>query len=256
MKKESQPWIPFWVDRWLFGSTRIELAPDERSVWIDLLAIAAKHIGFIHANEQTPYSNQQLAGLLVIPEELLLRTLAKCMKYGKLETTTTNGYLVTNWNEYQLSERYKRLINQLNPDVLAGKTEVIAEKPAAIAEKADTIEDKIIEDNTTSSAKKTPTSEMFSLFCTLYQQNNNSKEYYVKKGMDGRCAKRMWAECKRREPNAPMVCYNRQITEVFSHFPTIQMFTAVEKYLFWNWDSQKPAEKPKIDKTRWNKENA
>ena len=72
-KSDAMQWIPLWVDKWIFGTTRIELEPDERSVWIDLMAVAAKDHGYIRANVGVPYPSHQLAGLLCITEELLLR---------------------------------------------------------------------------------------------------------------------------------------------------------------------------------------
>uniref|UniRef100_A0A6M3JM83 Putative DNA replication protein n=1 Tax=viral metagenome TaxID=1070528 RepID=A0A6M3JM83_9ZZZZ len=107
-RKVSKMWIPFWVDKWLFGSTRIELAPDERSVWLDLLAIASKNDGYIRANATTPYPESQLAGLLVIEVELLKRTIEKCIKYNKISLTKEGTYFVDNWDKYQLSKRHQR----------------------------------------------------------------------------------------------------------------------------------------------------
>jgi len=101
-------WIPFWVDKWLFGSTRLELEPDERSVWLDLLALASKNEGYIRANETTPYHSSQLAGLLVITEELLKRTIDKCAEHGKITQLENGTYYIANWEKYQLSGRHKR----------------------------------------------------------------------------------------------------------------------------------------------------
>ena len=101
-------WFPFWVDKWLFGSTRLELQPDERSVWLDLLALASKNEGYIRANENVAYLNSQLAGLLVISEELLQRTIEKCIKHDKIIQTESGTYYIANWEKYQLSGRHKR----------------------------------------------------------------------------------------------------------------------------------------------------
>lgn len=108
-KDDSMDWIPLWVDKWIFGSTRIELQPDERSVWVDLMALAGKDNGFIRANPQTPYPPPQLAGLLCITEELLQRTIQRCIETGKIkECDNSSGYYILNWAEYQLSDRHKR----------------------------------------------------------------------------------------------------------------------------------------------------
>lgn len=68
-KDSALMWIPLWVDKWLWGSTRIELEPDERSVWVDLMALAAKDDGYIRANVGVPYAHQQLAGMLCVSVE-------------------------------------------------------------------------------------------------------------------------------------------------------------------------------------------
>ena len=59
-KRKVDPWFPFWVDKWLFGSTRIELEPDERGVFVDLLSLSKKDSGYIRANEGVPYLESQL----------------------------------------------------------------------------------------------------------------------------------------------------------------------------------------------------
>ncbi len=110
-KKETKLWIPFYVDKWLFGSTRIELAPEERGVWIDLLAIAAKDDGHIRANEGVPYPLDQLAGLLRIPESLLKRTITKCLRKGKLLRCKDGSLYICNWDKYQFTDRHKRRID-------------------------------------------------------------------------------------------------------------------------------------------------
>lgn len=107
--KERNPlmWIPLYVDKWIFGSTRIELEPAERSVFVDLMALGAKDSGFIRANEITPYLHQQLAGMLNIPVELLESTIKKCLEFDKLKEPKPGIYCLSNWNEYRLSSDYK-----------------------------------------------------------------------------------------------------------------------------------------------------
>ncbi len=133
--KETQMWIPLYVDKWIFGSTRLELEPDERGVFVDLLALAAKDEGYIRANENMPYPLRQLAGLLNITEELLLRTIEKCKKYGKIEEK--NGILkIVSWERYQFSDRYKRMIKAKST---SEKTEHTSEKAEHTSEKTETI---------------------------------------------------------------------------------------------------------------------
>jgi len=108
----NKAWIPFWVDKWIFGSTRLELKPDERSVWLDLLALASKNDGFIRANEETSYPKEQLAGLLVISIELLERTINKCLQNDKIAILKNGTMKITNWEKYSLSKRHRRRFEQ------------------------------------------------------------------------------------------------------------------------------------------------
>ncbi|MEM5810146.1 MAG: phage replisome organizer N-terminal domain-containing protein [Candidatus Aenigmatarchaeota archaeon] len=127
-ERYSKDWIPLWIDKWLFGSTRLELEPAERSVWIDLIALGSKDNGFIRANEEIGYLPQQLAGLLNIPLELLQRTIEKCKKNGKLQDLGNNIYYISNWNKFQLSERQKRRFMSAKTDTMSAKTDIMSSK--------------------------------------------------------------------------------------------------------------------------------
>ena len=151
---QKNKWIPLWIDKWIFGATRTELCPDERAVWIDLMAIAAKDNGHIRANPTTPYSTQQLAGFLCITEELLLRTLQRCLETNKIEEIFIDrqkeeffaGYRIINWAKYQLSKRYKRKFeiakletasSSGNPELCSGKAELCSGKAELCSGKAE-----------------------------------------------------------------------------------------------------------------------
>ena len=101
-------WIPLWVDKWLWGSTRHELAHDERAIFTDLLALAAKDDGWIRANPETPYPLEQLAGMLCAPVELIKRTIEKAKNYGKLSEPLSGIFLISSWEGYRLTDRRKR----------------------------------------------------------------------------------------------------------------------------------------------------
>jgi len=104
-------WFPWWPDKWIFGSIRIEFSPAERGIWVDMLSLASKDNGHIRANEETPYPIQQLAGMLIIPEDILIEAIENFIKYEKL-TRMENGTLyVTKWEKYQFTDRYIRKIN-------------------------------------------------------------------------------------------------------------------------------------------------
>jgi len=105
---KTYEWIPLWVEKWLWGSTRIELTPAERSVWVDLMVLGSKDDGYIRANPTTPYQDQQLAGMLCLEATLLQSAVAQCIQYGKLEKDEHGCLRIVNWEAYSLGERYKR----------------------------------------------------------------------------------------------------------------------------------------------------
>lgn len=141
--KDKKPldWIPLYIDKHLFGSTRLELEPDERSVWIDLLVLAGKNTGHVRANEGMPYQIKQLAGMLVISEELLERTIKKCIKYKKIEILKDGTIYLPSWQSYKLSPRHKRRFESMSDE-----EDTMTEKEDTISQSADTIlKDKVID---------------------------------------------------------------------------------------------------------------
>jgi len=127
-------WFPWWPDKWIFGSMRVECTVEERAIWMDLLCLASKDDGYIRANEETPYPLEQLAGMLRVPEDMFIKAIEKFIKLkdkdgkGKLTRTEYGTLYVTKWEEYQFSERHKRRIE----GAMAEKTAIKAEKEAPI----------------------------------------------------------------------------------------------------------------------------
>jgi len=108
-RRAEMAWFPFWPEKWLSGSMRIEFGPAERSIWVDLLCLASKDNGYIRANEDIPYPLEQLAGMLLVPLDLLGEFIKKTIDKKKL-TELNNGTLyITKWDKYQLSESFKRV---------------------------------------------------------------------------------------------------------------------------------------------------
>ena len=108
-RQADKKWFPFWVDKWIFGSMRIEFNLEERAIWIDLLALASKDDGYIRANEDIPYPLNQLAGILIIPKDKLKKAIDKFVKKGKLIRLPNRTLEVDKWEKYQLSESYLRV---------------------------------------------------------------------------------------------------------------------------------------------------
>lgn len=115
--KHTQVWVPMYVDKWLFGSTRLELEHAERAVFVDLIMMGAKDNGYIRANETIPYPPRQLAAFLNATEELLMSTVTKCLQYGKLEEVSPGMWRISSWDNFKLSKSYKS-------ELVSGKKEV------------------------------------------------------------------------------------------------------------------------------------
>ena len=87
-------WLKLYADEWLRGSTRFELSPAERSVFIDLMAMArlSKHPGVVCAGKYGDgslkgYPKGFICGTLVISEALFESTIQKCTTYEKIIVT-------------------------------------------------------------------------------------------------------------------------------------------------------------------------
>jgi len=98
------------------GSTRWELDPGERSVFIDFLCLAGADDGFIRANPTTAYPIEYLAGMLQAPAELILRTIEKCILVGKITRLKDGVFYINSWKDYQLDPRRKRELMHEGPD--------------------------------------------------------------------------------------------------------------------------------------------
>jgi hypothetical protein len=113
--KQIDTWYPFYIDKWLFGSTRHELIlkdgdqfVDLRGIWMDLLTISKKDSGWIRANETTPYPTEQLAGMFCVPIEQLRKTIEIALDKGKVTEPAPGFYYISSTETYKLSDRWKR----------------------------------------------------------------------------------------------------------------------------------------------------
>lgn len=98
-------WLKFYSERYLIGgSTRTELEPDERSVWLDVLCLANRRDGCFEV-----FSRDHLAQQLRISRELMDRSIAKFLEYKKIKKQSAKGhkselFIVSNWEQYQYGE--------------------------------------------------------------------------------------------------------------------------------------------------------
>ena len=97
--------------KWIHGSIREDLEPDERSVWADLLALGGLtregRRGYIERSEGMPYRKNQLVVMLNITEELFDRSIAKCVNEGRLTIFADGTMLITNWNNYNNTDQFE-----------------------------------------------------------------------------------------------------------------------------------------------------
>lgn len=97
--------------RWINGSIRQDLQPDERSVWADFLALAGLsregRRGYIERSQGIPYPKTVLLTLLNITEELFDRTVSKCVKEGRLQVLPDGTMFIVNWLKYNDVSSYE-----------------------------------------------------------------------------------------------------------------------------------------------------
>jgi hypothetical protein len=75
-------WFKLYTHGWLRGSIRIQLTDRERSVWLDLLAMAAesKIRGTVCAGPGVAYTREYLAETLRVSLDILNSTIDKCSR--------------------------------------------------------------------------------------------------------------------------------------------------------------------------------
>jgi len=110
--KKPLTWVPWYVDSWIFGSSRIELTRAQRSDFLDLVLLAGKDDGYIRANLTTPYPLAQLAGLLCIDPPDLEETINRCVEVGKISRLSNGVLYVCNWETYKLTDRWRRKLGE------------------------------------------------------------------------------------------------------------------------------------------------
>lgn len=99
----KRSWVKFWVSECIDGSIREDLGADERGVWYDLIIYSARcrTPGVISSNETQAISRKRLAGVLNITEELLDRTIDRCVESKRLSLDKEGLIHITNWEKYQ-----------------------------------------------------------------------------------------------------------------------------------------------------------
>jgi len=96
-------WIKLWTQETLYGTTKTELLPDERGVWLFMMCMAGDSIipGCICIDENLAYTDEQVIHILNIPMELYQRTLKKLMDHKKIHKNGTGIIEIINFKKYQ-----------------------------------------------------------------------------------------------------------------------------------------------------------
>lgn len=141
-KRVTRSWIPFWGDKWLFGSMRQEFSAAERGIWWDLMAMAMKDEGYIRANEDFPYPIEQLAGFFLVPKDELQKAIDKFVKAKKLTRDEKGILYITNWKKYCFTDRHMRRLGLEPEDEMSAEEDTIAETEDTEGTVADTIKEK------------------------------------------------------------------------------------------------------------------
>lgn len=104
-------WRKSWCEQNIFGPTRRELDPAERSVWTDYLDLAelSPATGKVCIGPGVGYTQEQLAELLVVPLEVLRRAEEKMIQAGKISMGPGRVVTILNWPKYQSEyDRWRR----------------------------------------------------------------------------------------------------------------------------------------------------
>ena len=150
-------WLKLWTRGWLEGSIRFDLTPAQRSVFIDLCALAreSRNPPWVQANETTAYPHSWLANKLNIPLDLLETTLQSCKVQQRISENDT-GIKVLKFEHYQagklgnleekgrqipnelaaISTLFEENIGRLTPTIAERLKDIVKEYPAGWFEEA------------------------------------------------------------------------------------------------------------------------
>jgi len=99
--RKAEVWFAMYAEKFLWGTIKAELEVDERAVWVDFLCLAATFEGKVDITY-----TKKLAGMLVIPHELLERSIKKFEKTNRIRIVNDKEEskiyaIIEKWNLYQ-----------------------------------------------------------------------------------------------------------------------------------------------------------
>lgn len=128
-KSTRRHWVKLWVGEWLDGTTRFELTPEQRLLWIDLLALAGRsrfpgmiYPGVGEGEKKIGYPLSYLAGVLSFQPDGLRNALDILSRHGHITITesATDCLIIgiVNWDKYQSEyQRQKGSRKEVTPKV-------------------------------------------------------------------------------------------------------------------------------------------
>jgi hypothetical protein len=113
-------WFKIHAQRWFLGSTRFELSPEQRAVWIDVLARASLNDP---AGEFEYYSLEQLAAQFQVSLALVKNSLKRFVEVKKIaHDPKKKSIKILNWGKYQSEyERQKPYRKKQDCNQVTGK---------------------------------------------------------------------------------------------------------------------------------------
>lgn len=267
MGKEREPrqrrastHFKFYSEKYLWGSTKAELRPDERAVWLDFLCLGSINFGVIKV-----YSRHHLAKQLLISRKLLDRSIEKFLKFKKIEkkcevgaqcdTSEENGenFIIIKWEHFQ--DRF--LTKHIEKPTKSGENLRLAKEVFNESKNCPTLhditEDNTIEDNITQNnttlqeskeeedfidgkdipIEKHPPSKSNNFTYgkkSIPNNNENRKQEIPVEGLKQEYLARLGA-C----PNYPLSDYNDGATflQAWEEFPGIDILAELDKKITW-----------------------
>jgi hypothetical protein len=119
-KTTRRHWVKLWVGEWLDGTTRFELTPEQRLLWVDLLALAGRsrfpgmiYPGVGENDKKIGYPISYLAGVLSFQPGGLREALTILERHGHIliDEPSSDCFVISisNWDKYQSEYQRQKL---------------------------------------------------------------------------------------------------------------------------------------------------
>lgn len=113
-RPSRRSWVKLWVNEWLTGTVRWQLSATQRSIWIDLLALAgySRFPGIVCSGEThgvlEPYPIDYLVSTLRSTEAEVYEAFDLFKAQGRIRADEKGVIYIINWPKYQSEYQQKR----------------------------------------------------------------------------------------------------------------------------------------------------